>query len=47
MALLSGKWLENVDQTHLVLSSGKLVQQTRFGACLFAALIYLGEKNKP
>ena len=23
----SGQWLENVDQTHLVLASGKLVQQ--------------------
>ena len=29
MALLeeSGQWLENVDQTHLVLASGKLVTQ--------------------
>ena len=24
----SGKWLENVDPTHLVLASGKLVQKS-------------------
>ena len=27
MARLRGKWLENVDRTHPVLASGKLVQQ--------------------
>ena len=35
----SGQWLENLDQTHLVLASGKLVLEKRFQFSFFLYLL--------
>ena len=36
----SEQWLENVDQTHLVLSSGKLVQKKKSYQLIFLTLVF-------
>ena len=41
----SGQWLENVDQTHLVLASGKLVLQTRNAGRVCPALLFRYDVN--